>query len=125
MEKAVSLAGRFKSVKEDIHIAGRNTSEALDFVKQSEIIVNTTSLGLHKRDPLPLKKSWLRKSHLVMDMIYNPRETRFLKAAKECGCRIANGLDMLVYQGAESFRIWTGKKPDPAVMKKAAMKVIY
>jgi len=45
----------------------------------------------------------------VYDVIYNPRRTRLLARAKACGCRTSNGLSMLLYQGAEAFRIWTGQ----------------
>lgn len=47
---------------------------------------------------------------IVSDVIYNPRETRFLKEAREAGCRTFNGMYMLLYQGAEAFRLWTGKE---------------
>ena len=47
---------------------------------------------------------------IVSDVIYNPRETRFLREAREAGCRTFNGMYMLLYQGAEAFRLWTGKE---------------
>ena len=46
----------------------------------------------------------------VFDAIYNPRETCLIRMAKERGCKTENGLPMLLYQGAESFRIWTGQE---------------
>ena len=53
--------------------------------------------------------SVLKKGALVADLIYNPRQTTFLKLAEDSGFRTFNGLRMLLYQGAEAFRIWTGK----------------
>ena len=47
---------------------------------------------------------------IVSDVIYNPKETKLLKMAKEAGCRTFNGMYMLLYQGAEAFRIWTGQE---------------
>ena len=47
---------------------------------------------------------------MVYDVIYNPEETKLLRLAKEAGCRTANGLYMLLYQGAAAFEIWTGEK---------------
>lgn len=52
--------------------------------------------------------SMLRKDLIVSDIIYNPRETKLIKMAKEIGCPTFNGLYMLLYQGAEAFKIWTG-----------------
>ena len=57
---------------------------------------------------------------LVFDLVYNPRETALQKAAKARGAKTASGLGMLVYQAAESFRLWTGKDADIAAMKDAA-----
>ena len=56
---------------------------------------------------------------LVMDIIYNPIETRLLKIAKSRGCRTINGLGMFVHQGAEQFRLWTGMDPPYSVMFEA------
>jgi shikimate dehydrogenase len=53
--------------------------------------------------------SMFHKDLVVSDVIYNPRETTFLKLAKEAGCKTQNGLYMLLYQGAEAFRLWTGQ----------------
>jgi shikimate dehydrogenase len=52
---------------------------------------------------------FLNKNAGVIDAIYNPRETVFLKQAGEAGLKTKNGLSMLLYQGAEAFRIWTGQ----------------
>ena len=54
--------------------------------------------------------SLFRSDLVVADTVYNPRETRFLKEAREAGCRTFNGMYMLLYQGAEAFRLWTGKE---------------
>jgi shikimate dehydrogenase len=53
----------------------------------------------------------------VSDIIYNPRETRLLRMAKEAGCRTSNGLFMLLYQGAEAFRLWTGQEMPVDIIK--------
>ena len=58
--------------------------------------------------PIP-DTSLLHEGLIVSDIIYNPRETLLLKKAKEAGCPAFNGLYMLLYQGAEAFRIWTGQ----------------
>ncbi|MGN6553906.1 MAG: shikimate dehydrogenase family protein, partial [Verrucomicrobiota bacterium] len=76
-----------------------------------DLAINATSLGLAEDDPLPIdgKQFSLRQAHAVYDMIYRPAETAFLRAAKAGGSRVANGLGMLLYQGARALEIWTGK----------------
>lgn len=54
-------------------------------------------------------ESLLRKDLVVYDVIYNPRKTKLLKQAEKKGCQIINGLDMLLYQGAKAFNLWTNQ----------------
>ena len=62
-------------------------------------------------DESPLKDvSLLRPELVVSDIIYHPRQTLLLRSASERGCRTFNGMDMLLYQGAAAFRLWTGRE---------------
>lgn len=82
-----------------------------DSIANSQILVNGTSVGMAPHEdscPLP-DLGVLRPDLFVFDVIYNPRETRLLQAAREAGCQTANGLYMLLYQGAASFKLWTGQ----------------
>ena len=92
-----------------------------------DLMLNATSLGLKADDPLPLdqKQFPINKARAVYDMIYRPAETPLLKQAKQAGCRTANGLGMLLYQGARSLEIWTGKSAPLAAMREALEKNIY
>lgn len=84
-----------------------------------DLIVNTSSVGLKHGDPAILPASCLKKGHLVYDTIYQPAVTPLLAAANSLGCRTANGLSMLVHQGALAFQHWfPGSDPLP-VMKRA------
>ena len=89
--------------------------------------MNATSLGLKPGDPSPLdeKQFSLRQAAAVYDMIYRPAETALLKAAKAAGCRTANGLGMLLYQGAKALEIWTGQPAPLDVMRRALEKNVY
>ena len=80
-----------------------------DAVKDSEIIVNTTSVGLKDEDPPLFDYSLITPSHIVVDIIY--METKLIKRAKEVGAKYQNGLPMLLWQGIEAFRIWNGCMP--------------
>ena len=92
-----------------------------------DLVLNATSAGLQKGDPLPydVGQFSLNQASAAYDMIYRPAETPFLKAAREAGCRVANGLGMLLYQGAKAFELWTGKNPPISIMRETLVKNIY
>jgi shikimate 5-dehydrogenase len=70
-------------------------------------------------DQTPVEATLLAGYKYVMDVIYNPLKTRLLLDAEKQGCRVVSGLDMFVHQGAEQIKLWTGKEPPRALMKKA------
>ena len=92
-----------------------------------DLILNATSLGLKSDDPLPLDEKLfsLKQTAAVYDMIYRPAATPLLQAAHAAGCRTANGLGMLLHQGAKAFEIWTGQPAPLAVMRQALEQNIY
>lgn len=77
---------------------------------ESTILVNATAVGMapNTDQSLITDQSFFHKDLIVSDVIYNPRETKLLAQAKACGCRTFNGLYMLLFQGAEAFKLWTG-----------------
>lgn len=81
-------------------------------LEESSLLVNATSVGMAPDTGRSILEdvSLLRPELTVADIIYNPRETLFLRQAKEAGCRTFNGMYMLLYQGAEAFRLWTGQE---------------
>ena len=88
-----------------------------------ELIVNSTSVGLHGEDPfdaLPLASDWFGFSQTVVDLVYGDRQSKLLEVAGEAGAEVVDGLEVLVRQGAASFRIWTGVDPPIDVMREAA-----
>ena len=80
-------------------------------IRKSSLLTNATSVGMApNEDATPIADpSWLHPDLLVSDIIYNPRQTRLLREAEAQGCRSLNGLQMLLYQGAAAFHIWTGR----------------
>ncbi len=92
-----------------------------------DILLNATSLGLRSEDPLPLDEKLfpLTQARAVYDMIYRPAETRLLQSARQAGCKTANGLGMLLYQGAKALEIWSGKSAPIGIMREALKKNIY
>ncbi len=94
-------------------------------LKEVDMIVNTTSVGMKPDDPHLFDYSKIPEGVTVVDIIYNPPETPLLKAAKEKGCKAVNGLGMLVYQGAVAFEIWTGKKAPVETMREVLERELY
>jgi shikimate dehydrogenase len=94
---------------------------------QIDLLLNATSLGLKPEDgsPLDQKEFSLKQTRAVYDMIYKPAETKLLAAAKAAGCHTANGIGMLVQQGAQAFEIWTGRPAPVAVMRRAVEGSVY
>ena len=84
------------------------------------VLINATSLGLNTNDPAPYDLSRLPKNWVVYDMIYNPSTTRLLDEARLKGLKAANGLSMLVHQGARSLEIWSHALIDADEMMRAA-----
>ena len=87
---------------------------------ETGVLINATSLGLQPDDPAPFDLSVLPKGWRVYDMIYNPPATRLIEEASARGLPAANGLSMLVHQGARSLEIWSKTAVDARVMMKAA-----
>lgn len=90
-----------------------------NYIREADILLNATSVGLHPEDSLLINSDALSPSLLVCDLIYSPPETRLLRIAREKGCRTLNGQGMLVYQGAQAIKIWTGKDPPLDLMHQA------
>lgn len=123
MERALSLAEKL-SVWGEKPLTYDFSDKYLDNLKEeiikSEIIVNTTSVGLYPPELSLLTdfQELIHPGQLVADIIYNPKETLLLKQAKRKGCKILSGSGMLVYQGAEAFRLWTGLDAPVKIMRK-------
>jgi len=91
------------------------------------LLINCTSVGMagteeEKGSPLPI--DLIPAGALVFDLIYRPLNTPLMVAARKRGARVLGGLPMLIYQGADSFRLWTGLEPPVEVMLRAARKAL-
>ena len=83
-----------------------------------DLVVNATPVGRDGKSTL-FPSQWLTASHFVFDLLYRPPVTPLVRAARERGARAVNGLTMLLYQGAASFEIWTGRRAPEAAMRAA------
>jgi shikimate dehydrogenase len=102
---------------------GTLSSEVLkEELPTTDILVNATSLGMHPDvDYSPVPSDLLRSDLSVMDIIYNPLETKLVKDAKVAGAKVVSGVEMLIYQGAIALHIWTNCPAPVDVMREAAL----
>lgn len=103
--------------------------ERIESLSEYKIVVNTTPIGMRSKAMgiSPLDEdiiSTMDKSSIVYDIVYNPLKTELIKLAQKNGIKTIQGLDMLIYQGAKAFEIWTGIKPDTLKMKIAALEAM-
>ena len=90
-------------------------------LKESSLLVNGTSVGMAPGEDRSViaDLTMFHRELFVFDVIYNPRETRLLREAAKAGCRTANGMYMLLHQGAAAFKLWTGQEmPVEEIRKK-------
>ncbi len=117
-QKADAIVEMIKDIFSGFPIHSAAHLEELDIPHQ-DILINATPVGLKETDPLLVEPLWLHRDMFVYDLIYNPAQTRLLRAASENGCQVSNGLGMLLYQGMLSFQIWTGAAAPEEVFRTA------
>lgn len=109
-EKADSLAREFNCNSYNL--------QDIDVVRDSDIIVNTTNVGMGELENLsPINTDILNKNHTIFDCIYKPKATLLIQKAKNVGATIIYGWEMLLYQGVKQFEIYTNIKPSADVMR--------
>ncbi len=88
-------------------------------IRESALLVNATSVGMAPNVDASIitDPTMFHTDLFVADIIYNPTETKFLRLARETGCQTQNGLNMLLYQGAEAFKLWTGQDMPVSIIK--------
>lgn len=92
------------------------------FSIRADILVHTTSIGMHPHEHESLvDPDYFKRGMVVFDIVYNPFETKLVREAKRAECRIVPGYKMLLYQGEAQFEIWFNKKPRIEAMEKALL----
>jgi shikimate dehydrogenase len=111
-----------KTANKKIVAGALSPKEIQQNLQDSDILINATSIGMKpKIDESLVAPKLLRPDLAVMDIVYNPIETKLAKDAKAAGAKVVSGVEMLIYQGAASFEIWTGKSAPVEVMRQAAL----
>ena len=108
------------------NVKADSISKINNYLNEADILINTTPVGMHPNvdvDPI-VSSDYMHEDLVVFDAVYNPNETVLLKEAIKAGAKPVYGIKMLLYQGAESFEIWTGRKAPINVMKDALIKTL-
>ncbi len=94
-------------------------------LEKADILVNATSVGMTPNvSETPVPSGLIRSDMLIYDIVYNPVETRLIREAKEKGAETISGLEMLAYQGAAAFELWTGLKAPIDIMLRELVKAL-
>jgi len=130
LEKANALAERLRSSFMEARVLGPVARlEAVAWeesvmrmqLADIDLIVNATPLGMNPSDPAPIPGRLIAPHHMVFDCVYGPSKTALLRAAEQAGARSANGISMLLHQGALSFSFWFDREPPIDAMKAALL----
>ena len=112
-ERAETMAAEFQKLFPSVRFDTVADQQSFpSAITESTLIVNATSVGMSPNiDALPVPDHTIfSNQQIIFDIIYNPVETALLRKARASGAKVINGVDMLVYQGAAAFELWTGKK---------------
>jgi shikimate dehydrogenase len=128
-QRAAELAKylREKSMKHDVEVsASPLDDEHLSRVMgETDLLINATPVGMHPNiDETPVPKHILHSQLMVFDLVYNPLRTRLLREADEKGAQTLGGVEMLVYQGVEAFRLWTGREAPVGLMLRVVKEAL-
>lgn len=119
---ANEINSKIRPVAESARAADRESY--LGKIARSDVLLNMTGLGMHQcPDETPIEKEALNPGQICYDATYNPSRTRFLREAEAIGCRIINGLGMLINQGAMQFKLWTGEPEPYRIMEDVVRKM--
>lgn len=123
-----------QSLVNDINTNFAKVAEFVDFedkknidklVAESNVVMNASGIGMYpKLDAVPVSKNALNPSQVCFDATYNPLKTKFLVEAEEVGCKVINGIGMVINQGAMQFNLWTGQSEPIETMTKTIMEIV-
>jgi shikimate dehydrogenase len=121
--RAVNLQERvWLDTRFEIRVKGLEELEACD-LQTADLLINTTSVGIHD-DVSLIPRNFLHPDLFVYDIVYKRGGTTLVNEAKAAGCRVLTGLSLLLYQGAESFRLWFETEPPIAAMREALERML-
>jgi shikimate dehydrogenase len=120
LEHALELAEKLRAAGGGTKVEACPADTLDETAAEAEVIVNATPLGMRRGDPLPVPAGYLDGGKAVCDAVYLPgAETALIRHARQRGARVVTGERMLLYQGVEAQRLWTGREPNVQAMSDA------
>ncbi len=117
VDKAENLVAEWKEhyPLTSIYAGSLDSESYKSYIGSVDLLIDTTPRGMEPNIDVPpvINAEYMHSNMLVVDLVYNPKETTLIKAAKEANANYLNGMGMLLYQGIDSFKIWTGIDIDP------------
>jgi shikimate dehydrogenase len=125
-ERVQRLEDEIKSLTPSVEIIqALDDAGKIELCRDCDLVVQASPVGMKKGDPSLLPPEAFRDGQRAFDLIYMYPETAILTTAREAGAQIANGLGMLLHQGARAFEIWTGVEPSIPAMRKSLEEAVY
>lgn len=119
-ERAAELVGHLLPATGATALSARPRDALEGVLAGADVVLNVTTLGMGEEDPLPVPAESLDGGIAVIDAVYRPgAETRLVREARARGARVVDGRRMLLYQGVQAQRLWTGREPAVAAMAEA------
>ena len=115
---------RLEGPEDPVTVIPLEESDLREQLTRTDLVINATSLGMKRTDPRLIPAALLTPDLMVYDMIYRPAVTRLLEDAQNAGARTANGLSLLLHQGALSLEIWLNRPAPIDVMRRALEKAV-
>ncbi len=116
-DRAEELRARLSRVAHGAEIAVLPLDEVGETMMEAETVINATYLGMKEGDPLPVPAEGLSADKAICDAVYRPgRDTALIRHARRAGARTVSGGRMLLYQGVQAQRLWTGREPNVEAM---------
>ncbi len=120
LSRAEELCAKLSEVARGAQVLARPLDEVAEIAAEAEVIVNATYLGMKREDPLPLPAPYITAEKVVCDAVYLAGvETALIQHARRTGACTVSGGRMLLYQGVQAQRLWTGREPNVEVMSNA------
>jgi shikimate dehydrogenase len=120
VKRAEELRARLSGTARGTEVRARPLEGVAEVASEAEIIINATYLGMKEGEPLPLPAEALTADKVICDAVYLAgKETALMRRARRAGVQTVSGRRMLLYQGVQAQRIWTGREPNVRVMSDA------
>ncbi len=123
-ERVANLAAEISERTPDVEVI-QSVGGGATSCREADLVIHASPIGMKKDDPSLMPPEAFREGQRVFDLIYMYPETALLGVAKSQGALVANGLGMLLHQGAKAFEIWTGIQPDVGAMRAALEAAVY